>query len=123
MFRDYESYWMGLGKGQFFNIGMAVIGSALLVWFGTKTRVREISTRACERPIGWARAMTLTILCLYPLGIPTSWTQTNIEQKRQLSESAQFSSKARVVSRLRSGQVSGGIQSSTGLLTLDMTST
>lgn len=94
MFRDYESYWMGLGKGQFFNVGMAIIGLALLVWFGTKTRAQETPSRTCTKPIGWARAMTLIVLCVYPLGIPTSWTQINIEQQRQLTGDAQRSSSA-----------------------------
>jgi phosphatidylglycerol:prolipoprotein diacylglycerol transferase len=102
MLRDYESYWMGLGKGQFFNIAMAIIGLALLVWFGTKTRTGETLSRACEKPIGWARAVALVVLCLYPLGIPTSWTQINIEQKRELSKAAESSLTCLDRSRLRS---------------------
>lgn len=83
-FRDYESYWLGLGKGQFFNLVMAVIGLLLLIWFSFFSVRKPVSSRsvAVERPVGWVRAVMLVFLFLYPLGIPTSWTQTNIEQKR-----------------------------------------
>jgi phosphatidylglycerol:prolipoprotein diacylglycerol transferase len=83
-FRDYESYWLGLGKGQFFNLVMAGIGLLLLIWFAFFAgRAAAPSHRAvAERPLGWMRTVLLAFLFVYPLGIPTSWTQVNIEQKR-----------------------------------------
>ncbi len=82
--RDYESYWLGLGKGQFFNLAMAGLGLCLLVFFARRRKAVDTTPRAVpqEQPIGWLRAVALVALCLYPLGIPTSWTQVNIEQKR-----------------------------------------
>ncbi len=83
--RDYEAYWMGLDKGQFFNLAMAFGGLCLLIWSWRRQAVSEqtLPEVAKEVPVGWIRPIILVCLCLYPLGIPTSWTQTNIEQKRQ----------------------------------------
>lgn len=88
MFRDYESYWMGLDKGQVFNLAMVVVGLYLLVWFATKKEALNKAPPdvASERRIGWLYPIVLVILCLYTLGIPTSWTQAKIEEQRQESQ-------------------------------------
>ncbi|MDH3266707.1 MAG: prolipoprotein diacylglyceryl transferase, partial [Gammaproteobacteria bacterium] len=88
IFRDYESYWMGLDKGQFFNLAMAALGLCLLMFFALGKKEADEIPRDIqhEERIGWVRAITLVLLCLYPLGIPTSWTQVNIEQKRLETE-------------------------------------
>ena len=82
--RDYEAYWMGLDRGQFFNLAMAFGGLCLLIWFARKEKPAEqiMVGVAQEEQIGWTYPIALVCLCLYPLGIPTSWTQINIEQKR-----------------------------------------
>jgi phosphatidylglycerol---prolipoprotein diacylglyceryl transferase len=85
LFRDYESYWMGLGKGQFFNLGMAFLGLFLLVLFSRNGTGTSMLQRAREERVGLSRQVILLFLLVYPLGIPTSWTQANIEQKRQES--------------------------------------
>jgi len=92
-FRDYESYWLGLGKGQFFNLIMAAIGLGLLVWFSVfhKSSAARAKPLPPEMPVGMFRPMLLALLLLYPLGIPTSWTQTNIEKIRQGSVNGETS--------------------------------
>jgi len=88
LLRDYESYWMlGIDTGQVFNLIMAAIGLALLVRFLRRARSHapEAPAAAPDRPVGLARALLLAFLCLYPLGIPTSWTKVNIEERRSNS--------------------------------------
>jgi phosphatidylglycerol:prolipoprotein diacylglycerol transferase len=85
LLRDYESYWMlGIDTGQVFNLIMAAIGAALLVLFlkRARTHAPPAPDAAPDRPVGLARALLLAFLCLYPLGIPTSWTKINIEERR-----------------------------------------
>jgi phosphatidylglycerol:prolipoprotein diacylglycerol transferase len=88
LLRDYESYWMwGIDTGQVFNLIMAAIGLALLVRFLMRAGSHAPAALAAapDRPVGLARALLLTFLCLYPLGIPTSWTKVNIEERRSNS--------------------------------------
>ncbi|MCK4869105.1 MAG: prolipoprotein diacylglyceryl transferase, partial [Alphaproteobacteria bacterium] len=91
LLRDYEAYFLGLDTGQYFNLAMATLGLGLLIWFlrrsaepgGMETGVPALAAR----PVGAIRPLVFAFLCLYPLGIPTSWTQINIEQKRQNQQS------------------------------------
>jgi phosphatidylglycerol:prolipoprotein diacylglycerol transferase len=91
LLRDYEAYWLGLDTGQYFNLMMACVGLALLVWAmrrGTQLSAGASADSAAHARVGLLRAVVFACLCLYPLGIPTSWTQTNIEEKRQNEPSA-----------------------------------
>jgi phosphatidylglycerol:prolipoprotein diacylglycerol transferase len=86
LLRDYEAYWLGLDTGQYFNLLMTCVGLALLFWAVRRARHFENGPTAASvvhSPVGPVRPLVFACLCLYPLGIPTSWTQTNIEQKRQ----------------------------------------
>lgn len=83
MWRDYEGGWFGLGQGQYFNLAMAAIGLGVLVWAWRRPPAAAAVRRpAPPRRAGWLRAAVFALLCLYPLGIPTSWTRVNIEQMR-----------------------------------------
>jgi prolipoprotein diacylglyceryltransferase len=31
IFREYDSYWLGIGRGQYFNLVMAVVGLCIVV--------------------------------------------------------------------------------------------
>ncbi len=99
LFRDYESAWAGLGKGQFFNLAMAAIGLVLFIICLRRTILPPAATatppaNAPTGParVGPARVVLLAALCLYPLGIPTSWTRTNIEEKRRNTEESRTGS-------------------------------
>ncbi|WP_343082284.1 prolipoprotein diacylglyceryl transferase [Ostreiculturibacter nitratireducens] len=81
--RDYEATWLGIGTGQWFNLGMAAAGLFLLALF----RIRPLSP---PRPFparphapGFLRIALMAFLIAYPLGIPTSWTLANIEEMRR----------------------------------------
>ena len=82
LFRDYEAAWLGLGTGQVFNLVMAAIGLFLLVFFLRRPVQERARHWKSETAVGWIRAGVLMLLILYPLGIPTSWTQVNIQEKR-----------------------------------------
>ncbi len=83
LFRDYEAAWLGIGTGQFFNLLMATAGLVMLVWaLRSKRSPREVPTPA-PKAASWLQVAIFAFLLLYPLGIPTSWTQANIEEKRQ----------------------------------------
>jgi phosphatidylglycerol:prolipoprotein diacylglycerol transferase len=87
LLRDYESVFLGLDTGQYFNLAMAAFGAGLLIW-ALRRRVEPVAPRAAAaRRVGLIRPLVFAFLCLYPLGIPTSWTQVNIEQKRQEQQS------------------------------------
>lgn len=83
LFRDYEAAWLGIGTGQVFNLVMAAAGLLMLVWFIRKPEHAIKNPDFKERDAGWALPIILIALILYPLGIPTSWTQNNIIEKRQ----------------------------------------
>ena len=82
VFRDYEAAWLGLGTGQVFNLVMAAIGLFLLVFFLRRPVRERARIWKSEQGVGFIRAGVLMFLILYPLGIPTSWTQVNIQEKR-----------------------------------------
>jgi hypothetical protein len=91
LLRDYEAYFLGLDTGQYFNLAMASFGLGLLIWFLRRPAgpgsVEMGSPSLAAKQVGLIRPLVFAFLCLYPLGIPTSWTQVNIEQKRQNQQS------------------------------------
>ncbi len=81
-FRDYEGGWLGIGQGQYFNLAMAAIGLMLLIW-ALQREAPAVATPAPEpRRVNPVLAGVFVFLCLYTLGIPTSWTRANIEAIR-----------------------------------------
>ena len=83
LFRDYEGGWLGIGQGQYFNLAMALVGAVVLVFALRRRHAPPPAADAAEprRPAAWL-AVVFVLLCLYPLGIPTSWTEVNIEAIR-----------------------------------------
>jgi phosphatidylglycerol:prolipoprotein diacylglycerol transferase len=81
--RDYEAAWLGLGTGQVFNLAMTAGGVALLIW-SLRRPERPLPVRhAAPQAASWVQVAVLAALVVYPLGIPTSWTRSNIAEKRQ----------------------------------------
>ena len=83
LFRDYEGGWLGIGQGQYFNLIMAAIG--LASWSGRSVGGHLQSPASPSSRGGPTRCSSrvFIFLCLYPLGIPTSWTRANIETIRR----------------------------------------
>jgi phosphatidylglycerol:prolipoprotein diacylglycerol transferase len=82
LFRDYEGGWLGIGQGQYFNLGMAAIGLVVLVWALRRKAPALPAAAAAPRRVSPLAVGAFILLCLYPLGIPTSWTRQNIETIR-----------------------------------------
>jgi phosphatidylglycerol---prolipoprotein diacylglyceryl transferase len=82
LFREYDSYWLGVGRGQYFNLIMAVAGLAIIAaarraWRRRKTSDPETATRAPRRDFvpAWAPATLFYALVVLCLTIPSGWTQ------------------------------------------------
>jgi phosphatidylglycerol:prolipoprotein diacylglycerol transferase len=59
-----------------------LLGLAYLVLAFRRTPLEAPGPAPDRRPTGIVRPLVFIALCLYPLGIPTSWTRVNIEEKR-----------------------------------------
>ena len=101
-FREYPVEVFGIPPGQYFNLLMAIGGLGLLAWFTsrkrrpdtgeTKAAGREdtCGSQACaKRPSSrnirlslWLRRLAFAALLLFPLVIPTDWTQGNVTQPK-----------------------------------------
>ncbi len=99
-FREYPVNVFGIGTGQYFNLLMAVVGLGLMGWFARRGRAKnpvtpqsgnlQGSTRgSAERtsldterigPGLWPRRLVFVALLVFPLIIPTDWTQGNVKQ-------------------------------------------
>lgn len=104
-FREYPTEVLGIGTGQYFNLLMAVVGLGLMMWFGNTRRGStavepeggkhaeplrpdKATTRRRRRGFTsglWLRRMVLTALLLFPLVIPTDWTQGNAKQTHEVT--------------------------------------
>jgi phosphatidylglycerol:prolipoprotein diacylglycerol transferase len=83
-FREYRSELFGLPPGQEFNLGMTLVGAALIIWaykrrhagvqpitFATLSDRQEIDVRKATR----TRRRIFRALLIIPLVIPSDWTQ------------------------------------------------
>jgi phosphatidylglycerol:prolipoprotein diacylglycerol transferase len=85
LYREYPAEFFGIGRGQYFNLLMALAGLALMLWFRSATRgqsTRKNSFGASAElesltPRLWPRRLALLALLIFPLVIPTDWTQGN----------------------------------------------
>ncbi len=82
LFRDYEGGWLGIGQGQYFNLIMAAVGLLVLVRALRRRTTATPYVSPEPRRVNPLLAAVFVFLCLYPLGIPTSWTKANIETIR-----------------------------------------
>lgn len=99
-FREYPTEVLGIGTGQYFNLLMAVVGLSLMMWFGETRQgstVAESEAGEHQEPLRpdkgsarpgqrgfrsglWSRRVLFIALLLFPLVIPTDWTQGNAKQ-------------------------------------------
>jgi phosphatidylglycerol---prolipoprotein diacylglyceryl transferase len=83
-FREYDSYWLGIGRGQYFNLLMAVVG--LCVVAVARRHVSPAPDRAVARrrtpvkdPMLWVKRVAFYALVALCLTIPSGWTQQVLE--------------------------------------------
>jgi phosphatidylglycerol---prolipoprotein diacylglyceryl transferase len=85
LFREYDSYWLGVGRGQYFNLIMAAAGMAIIVaarrYARRKTTDPERASRTLRRDFApsWAPAAVFYALVALCLTIPSGWTQQVLE--------------------------------------------
>ena len=81
-FREYDSYWLGIGRGQYFNLSMAVVGLCIVLFArnhaGEVRAAAEQITRAKD-PKLWVERVALYALVALCLTIPSGWTQQVLE--------------------------------------------
>ena len=80
-FREYRVSLFGLGPGQAFNLLMALAGLLLMWWCWRRARRESTAPKRVraegEKVVGslWTRRIILCALLLFPLIIPSDWTQ------------------------------------------------
>jgi phosphatidylglycerol---prolipoprotein diacylglyceryl transferase len=81
-FREYDSYWLGIGRGQYFNLFMAVIGLCIVLAVrkpaGLERATARRNTRAKD-PTLWGKRVAFYALVALCLTIPSGWTQQVLE--------------------------------------------
>ena len=80
-YREYRVSLFGLGPGQGFNLIMALAGLILMWWHSRRAETETVGAPAVKATHKrapatlWPRRVTLTLLVLFPLVIPSDWTQ------------------------------------------------
>jgi phosphatidylglycerol---prolipoprotein diacylglyceryl transferase len=82
VFRVYDSYWLGVGRGQYFNLIMAAAGLCIVV-IAARRRAKksapvEQETRTRD-PALWVKRVAFYALVALCLTIPSGWTQQVLE--------------------------------------------
>jgi hypothetical protein len=92
-FRDYDSYWLGIGRGQYFNLLMAVVGLCML------RAVRRHASPKPEKapmlrnarksyPALWVERAAFYALVALCLSVPSGWTQQVLDDFEARREAA-----------------------------------
>lgn len=90
-FRDYDSYWLGIGRGQYFNLFMAVVGLCIVVAVRKHASPQRAAARRNARakdPALWGRRAAFYALVAFCLTIPSGWTQQVLEDFETRREAA-----------------------------------
>jgi phosphatidylglycerol---prolipoprotein diacylglyceryl transferase len=82
-FREYDSYWFGIGRGQYFNLVTAVVGLCVVVAARKRAKTEPGVVRRTPRlrdPAFWAKRVAFYALIALCLTIPSGWTQQVLEE-------------------------------------------
>jgi len=82
IFRDYDSYWFGIGRGQYFNLVMAVVGLCIVVAARKCARAKPgVEWQSPPKaPAFWGMRFSFFALVALCLTIPSGWTQQVLEE-------------------------------------------
>lgn len=84
IFREYPTHLLGIATGQSFNIFMALLGGGLLFRLSRGSRrlpeSEQLTAGSAPSPSStraalWPRRIALAALLLFPLSLPSDWTQ------------------------------------------------
>jgi phosphatidylglycerol:prolipoprotein diacylglycerol transferase len=81
-FREYDSYWLGIGRGQYFNLLMAVVGLCIVLAVRKRAGPERYAVRrkmSAKRPTFWGKRIVFYALVALCLTIPSGWTQQVLE--------------------------------------------
>lgn len=88
-FREYDSYWLGVGRGQYFNLLMAAIGLGIVLVARRLARPRpdahaHIPSRQSLRGgrVSWVERSLFYALVVLCLTIPSGWTRQVLADSR-----------------------------------------
>jgi phosphatidylglycerol---prolipoprotein diacylglyceryl transferase len=83
-FREYDSYWLGVGRGQYFNLFMVGVGLCMVAIVRRSASpepgraAARWSTRAKDS-VAWVRRVAFYAFVALCLTIPSGWTQQVLE--------------------------------------------
>jgi phosphatidylglycerol---prolipoprotein diacylglyceryl transferase len=93
-FREYDSYWLGIGRGQYFNLLMAGVGLCIVLaarkQVGSERAVALPNTQLKDATL-WGKKAGFYALVALCLTIPSGWTQQvleDFETRRDAASSA-----------------------------------
>jgi phosphatidylglycerol:prolipoprotein diacylglycerol transferase len=79
-FREYDSYWLGIGRGQYFNLSMALVGLCIVLVVRRRTGPEGATARRNAKcPTLWGKRVAFYALVALCLTIPSGWTQQVLE--------------------------------------------
>jgi phosphatidylglycerol:prolipoprotein diacylglycerol transferase len=85
-FREYDSYWLGIGRGQYFNLLTAAVGLGIILllrWYASP-RPEEPGGGAQRRSdvdrMLWGKRAAFYAVVSLCLTIPSGWTQQVLEE-------------------------------------------
>lgn len=93
-FREYDSYWLGIGRGQYFNLFMAVAGLLIVVAVRRRAKTERESAavgRETRRFAFWGMRGAFYGLVALCLTVPSGWTQQvleDFEERRDIPSAA-----------------------------------
>ena len=81
LFREYDSYWLGIGRGQYFNLFMAVAGLCIVLAARRRAKAEPVVRRSprTRGPAFWGNRVVFYALVVLCLTIPSGWTQQVLE--------------------------------------------
>ena len=83
VFREYDSYWLGVGRGQYFNLIMAAAGLCIIVAARRRAKAESVAVERKTRtrdPAFWGKRVAFYALVALCLTIPSGWTQQVLEE-------------------------------------------
>ncbi len=94
-FRVYDSYWLDIGRGQYFNLLMAIVGLCIVA--AVRNHASPASDKAsvprntrAKDPMLWVKRAAFYALVLFCLFIPSGWTQQVLEDFETRKEATPF---------------------------------
>lgn len=91
VFREYDSYWFGIGRGQYFNLLMAAAGLCIVLVARRRAKAKvEVMGRGSRTraPAFWGKRVAFYALVALCLTIPSGWTQQVLEGFEERKDAA-----------------------------------